>query len=199
MPRDAGLLGEDGDLAERLDDHAEHGVVRDLPDPRQFALAHVGGAAAEHLEVGLGQLKKLLRPRCHHPQQAGLRHLAVAGHRCAEVAHAEFLALRADFGRSVVRDRRAVDYDLGMLLSRQQTALAEQHLLQVRGGRHHGEDDVAGAKLGYLAGDLRAVLRQRLGLRASAVPHRHVALRLEQARGHRVAHAPHADPADLLP
>ena len=47
--------------------------------------------------------------------------------------------------------------------------------------------------------DLRAVLRERLGLGARAVPDRDVAAALGEALGHRVAHAAGADPADLVP
>ena len=51
-------------------------------------------------------------------------------------------------------------------------------------------------ELGELVGDLRAVLRQRLGLGRVRFQTSDVGAALGEAPGHLVAHAPGADPAD---
>src|SRR3712207_7266144 len=54
------------------------------------------------------------------------------------------------------------------------SALAEEHLLQVRGGGDHREHDVEPAQLADPVGDRAAEVGQRLRLGAGAVPHRDV-------------------------
>ena len=85
VARDAGLLGQHGDLAQVLDDDAEHGVVRDLPDAGQLALAHPHHLARHGLQVGLDRVVQRLGAGRHLQQLAGLGHLGVARHRRAQV------------------------------------------------------------------------------------------------------------------
>ena len=58
-----------------------------------------------------------------------------------------------------------------------------------------GQEAVAAGELAQRVDDLRAIFRQRLGLRARAVPDCDVAAGLREAAGHLEAHAAGADPA----
>ena len=59
----AALLGEHGDLGERLGDHAEEDVVADLDETGDLALADVGDAPTEEAQEWLGAVVGLTRPR----------------------------------------------------------------------------------------------------------------------------------------
>ena len=127
MARHAHLVGEQRDFDQVLDHHAEHDVVRDLADAREFAVADIGHAARrEHLDqrhrdfgVGLGA--------GHHGRQlAGLDHLGIAGHRCGQETHAFFGQALADGGGFLNPDRRAVDNHARQLAAGAQAVLAER-------------------------------------------------------------------------
>ena len=60
-PRDAPLLGQHGDLSHALRDHAEHQVVADLHQPCALALADVGDAAGQQLQIRPRLLPRLAR------------------------------------------------------------------------------------------------------------------------------------------
>jgi hypothetical protein len=51
--RDAGLLGENGDLRQRLRDHPQQQVVADLREPGLLVVADVGRALPEEIQVWL--------------------------------------------------------------------------------------------------------------------------------------------------
>src|SRR6185503_6200692 len=74
--------------------------------------------------------------------------------------------------------------------------LAEIDLVQILAGGDDGEQHVHVLEVEKVVDHLAPDLGQRFGLRAGAVPDRDVVARLEQAFGHGVAHAAHADPAD---
>jgi len=76
----ATLLREHRDLRERLCDDPEVDVVADLHDARLLAVAHIGDAAAEHVEIRCRPVESLLR----------------AGHDDAELAGADDLRIAAD-------------------------------------------------------------------------------------------------------
>jgi hypothetical protein len=198
VARYARLLGQHGDLAQVLDDHAEHGVVRDLPDPRELALAHPDDLARHDLQDRLHALVQRAPARGHHQQLARLGHLGVARHRRTQVRHAHRLEPGADFGRAFLGDRRAVDHDLGFGRAAEQPRVCEQHLLEVLGGGHHREHALAAGQLLHGRDHLCAVLDQRLALAAGSVPQVHAMPRLEQALDHGLAHAPQSDPSDAV-
>ena len=98
---------------------------------------------------------------------------------------------------SFQRDRRAFDDEpRAQRLCREEAAGAGDHLAHVVPGRHHDEYDVASRELGKRRRDFRAVLRQRLGFGASAIPYGQIGALFREPRRHRVAHASDADPAD---
>ena len=97
-------------------------------------------------------------------------------------------------GRALERDRGALDDHFRFLRARKKLL---HHLLHVLPGRHHAEHDVARGELRQRADDFGAVLGERFGFGARAVPQRDVAAALRQARGHLVTHPPSADPAEL--
>src|SRR6185312_14076451 len=84
------------------------------------------------------------------------------------------------------------------LAAREHAILAEIDLLQVLAFRDDRKHHIACGEFGKLVGDLAAVRRERFRLGPRAIPDRHVMTGLEQSLGHRRAHAPRADPADLL-
>ena len=61
MPADAALLGEHRHLCQGLGHHTEEEVMAELDGPRQLAVAHIGGARAEQVQVGTDLLEG--RPR----------------------------------------------------------------------------------------------------------------------------------------
>jgi hypothetical protein len=81
VARHAGLLGQYGDLDQRLDDDAEEDVVADLAEAGQFALADIADAATESLEIADHLVIGLFRSRGDDAQLAGLDHLAVSADR----------------------------------------------------------------------------------------------------------------------
>ena len=199
MARHAHLVGEQRDLDQVLDHHAEHDVVRDLADARELAVADVGHALRrEHFDQRHRDLGVGFRARHHRRQLAGLDHLGIAGHRRGDEAHALLGQPLADVGGFLDRNRRAVDQHLRLLGAAQQAVLAENDLLDVLAGGDDGEHHVATGELDRLVDDLGALGGQRLGLGAGAVPDRHIVAGLEQAFRHRRAHAADPDPADLL-
>ena len=198
VARHAHLVGEQRDLDQVLDHHAEHDIVCDLADARELAVAHVGDTLRrEHLDqrhrhfgVGLGT--------GHHGRQfAGLDHLGVAGYRRGQEAYAAFGQPLADGGGFLDRDRRAIDQHLRLLGAAEQAIFAEDDLFDVLAGGDDREHHVATGEIDRLVDDLAAFGGQRLGLGAGAVPDRHIMAGLKQALGHRRAHAADPDPADL--
>src|ERR1700741_634950 len=77
MARHARLLREEGDLAQRLDDHAEMHVVADLGDARELALADVARADTHHVQIGLGFLVRGLRAGHYESQLPRLDELRI--------------------------------------------------------------------------------------------------------------------------
>ena len=76
MARHAHLVGEQRDLDQVFDDDAEHDVVRDLADARQFAFADIGDALRrEHFDQRHGRLGDGFRTGHNRRQLAGLDHL----------------------------------------------------------------------------------------------------------------------------
>ena len=135
----------------------------------------------------------------HRRQFGGLDDLGIAGNRRRDEIAAELLEPIADRCRFLDRDGRAVDDDLRHRAAlRRDAVLAEQDLVEVLAGRHDGKQDVDAFEVRQVVDDLAALGRERLGLGARAVPDRDVVAGLEQALGHRKAHAAHADPADFL-
>src|SRR5262249_10657968 len=76
--------------------------------------------------------------------------------------------------------------------------LAEIDLVEVLSGRHDGEEDIDLLELEQVGRDVGAGFGERLGFRARAVPDRDVIASREQALGHGMAHASHADPTDFF-
>src|SRR5687768_1267746 len=85
VARHAGLLREDGDLAQVLDYHAEHHVVADLGDASELALADVARAGAHHVEVRLRLLVRRLRARDDEGQLPCLDDLCIPADRRRQV------------------------------------------------------------------------------------------------------------------
>src|SRR5215475_8057396 len=87
VARHAHLVGEQRDLDQVLDHHAEHDIVGDLADAGELAVADVGHAARrEHLHHRLDRAERGLRAGCHRRQLAGIDDLGVAAHRAAHEA-----------------------------------------------------------------------------------------------------------------
>ena len=152
---------------------------------------------ADVLEQRRDPVVGLLRPGHDDAQQARPHHLAVAADRGGEEVDATLGADGPHRDGRLGRDGRAVDDDGGHVVGvGQQAALADQHLLEVGGGRDHREDDVAGAQVGDRVGDRAADLGERLGLGAGAVPDGDVHAGAGEPAGHGGAHPAGADPAD---
>ncbi len=200
VARHAHLVGQQRDLDQVLDHHAEHDVVRDLADAREFAVADIGDARRrEHLDHLLDLAERRLGSGADRRQLAGLDHLGVAGDRRADVVGAAILQPLADGDQFLDRDGRAVDEHAGRLaVAAQHAVLAEIDLLDVLALGDDREHHVHAGEVGRLVDDLAARLGERLGLGAGAIPDRDVVAGLQQPLGHRVAHAAHADPADPL-
>ena len=194
MARHSRLLREDRDLAQVLDHDAQHHVVADLGDAREFALTNVARAGAEHVEERPRLLIGLFRAGSDDRQLAGLDHFRVAAHRRREIVDALRAQHLAKLGGAFQRDRRALDHHLRLLAAGEQLL---HHRFHVIPGRHHAEHDVARGQLGQRVDHFRTVLRERFRLGARAVPDGDVAAALRQARGHLEAHAAGADPAKL--
>ncbi len=199
MTRDAGLLGHQGDLAQGLDDDAEHGVVGDLPDRESSPSPTYIAAPAQRRQqrlhgVVLGLAGRTPRPGACRPWRPW---------RCPTPARSSRRRRRRS-GPCGSRPSRVSEIDdmsttrLGRALPAQHAAGAEQDVLQVVGGRDHGEDGGA-VRHGRLVGHhLGADLGQRIGLRRRAVPHRKPVSRLHQPGRHGLAHAAKPDPADVV-
>ena len=100
MARDAGFFGQHGDLAQVLNDHAEHGVVRDLPDPGQLTLTNPHDFARHGLQAGLDLVIQRFGAGGHLQQLTGLGHLGIARHRAAQVTHAHGFKALANLNRA---------------------------------------------------------------------------------------------------
>ncbi len=166
------LVGQQRDLDQVLDHHAEHDVVGDLADARELAGPHVGDAArGDHFHERRGGLACGLAAGDHGGELARLDHLGIAAHRRRHVFAAELLQPVADRGRLLHRDGRAVDEDFRQLAAMTGDAvLAEIDLLQILSGRDNGEQHVHVLELEEIVDHLAADLGQRLGLGAGAVP-----------------------------
>ena len=113
MARHAGLLRQDGDLGEILDDDAEEDVVRDLADARELAFTDVSDAGSRNRrQIRLDLFEGGLRTRNNRRELAGFDALAVAAHRRADEFAAQLLQPRADRLGLFDADRGAVDQDL---------------------------------------------------------------------------------------
>src|SRR5262249_1740269 len=196
----AHLVGQQRDFNQVLDHHAEHDVVGDLADARELAAADVGDAArGDHFHERGDGLARGLAAGDHRGELARLDDLGIAAHRRRHVFAAELLQPVADRGRLLDRDGRAVDEDFRQLAAMAGDAvLAEIDLVQILAGRDDGEQHVHVLELDEIVDHLAADLGQRLGLGAGAVPDGEVITGLEQALGHGITHAAHADPTDLL-
>ena len=75
------LLRQDGDLGERLRDHAEEDVVADLHDARELALADVADPLAQGLQVRERLLIGGPAARDDDAEPSSLDHLAVSTDR----------------------------------------------------------------------------------------------------------------------
>ena len=157
-PRHAALLGEHGDLGQRLGDHAEHEVVADLHQPRRCRprrrtsptcrCGRAGGRPCRRSSSG----PDTTRVRPPEATTLPLPLTGAARKSTPAAAHSSRIALRG-----LDRDGRAVDHRAGQVLRvDQQAALAEQHLLEVGRGGHHREDHVAVAQVGDRVGDARS-------------------------------------------
>jgi hypothetical protein len=200
VTRHAHLVGQERDLDQVLDDHAEHDVVRDLADARELAVADIGDAArGEHLDQRHHRLAGRFGARDDGGELAGLDDLGVAAHRRGDELGAELLELVADRGGFLDRDGRAIDHDRRHLAALAADAvLAVQHLLHVLAGGDDGEQHVDVLSSDEMIDQLAADLLQRLGFGARAVPDGDVVAGLDQPLGHGNPHAAGADPADLL-
>src|SRR3954451_4246348 len=78
----------------------------------------------------------------------------------------------------------------------EEAVLAEIDLFEILASRDHREHDLLAGKLVRVIDDPSALFAQRLGLGTGSVPDRDRMACLEQALGHRIAHASHADPAE---
>ena len=200
VARHAHLVGQQRDLDQVLDDDAEHDIVRDLADAREFAVADIGHAARrEDLDQRHGDLAGGFRARHDGGQLAGLDHLGIAAHRRGDEIGVELLELVADLGGFLDRDGRAIDDDRRHLAALAADAvLAVEHLLHVLAGGDDREQHIDVLEIGQMIDHLAADLFKRLGLGARAVPDRNVMAGLDEPLGHRKTHPAHADPADLL-
>jgi len=197
VPRDPCLLRKDRDLGKRLRDDAEEDVVADLDDARELALADVARRRCDHLQVRKRGVECGARSRAHERQPAGLDDLRVAGDGSRKQIDAAREKRLPQLGRSFERNRRTFDDELRVgRATRQQPARAGDDFRDVLPCGDHHEHDVARREVADVLRDLRADLRERLGLGARAVPHGEVRSALGQPLGHRVTHAAHADPAD---
>ena len=201
MARHAHLVGQQRDLDQVLDHDAEHDVVRDLADAREFAVADVGHAGRrEHLDHRHDGLAGGFRAGNDRRQLAGLDHLGVAATPAPRRSRRRVLEASCGCRRNP-RPRWSSSRRRSSAACRcagDDAVLAEIDLLEVLAGRHDREQHVDAGEVGELVDDLAALGGERLGLGAGAVPDRDVVAGLEQPLGHRIAHAAHADPADLL-
>jgi hypothetical protein len=137
VPRHAGLLRQDGDLGEILDDHAQHDVVRDLADPRELALADIGHApAGNRRKKGLDFAIGRLRPGSDRAELARLDALAVAADRRCDQHGTPRAQPLPERRRFLDPDRRAVDEELRhhTVAAGGHALLAEIDLLEVLAG-----------------------------------------------------------------
>src|SRR5712692_2269978 len=139
VPRYADLLRENGDLAQRLDHHAEEHVVADLGDARKFSFADIARARAHHVEEGPRLFVGLLRPGSDDSELARLDHLRVAAYRRGEVLDALLPQRFAQLGRALQRDRRALDDHLWLARPGKQLL---HDLLDVVPRRDHAENNI---------------------------------------------------------
>ena len=86
MPRHSALLGQNGDLGQRLGEHTQQDVVTDLDHARQLAVADIGDAAAEQSEKGLGNPVLLLGPEATIESRPALTTLALPETGAASIA-----------------------------------------------------------------------------------------------------------------
>jgi hypothetical protein len=70
--------------------------------------------------------------------------------------------------------------------------------MEIIGGRHHGEHDIAVRQVLFAFHDDGAVLGQRRSLGRGAVPDTDTMARLEQSLDHGLAHATQTDPSDAI-
>ena len=174
--------------------------MADLRQPGALALADVGGALSEELEVGSDLLVGVGGPGDDDRQQPGVDDLRVAAHRGGEQGDIALGELAAHLRRCLGRDGGRVDDDpRARARGGEQARRADDDLLEVLGAGDHGEDDVAVGKLNRRVDDARPELGQRLGLGPRAVVDRDVASRLDQAAGQAVAHPASADPTEPPP
>jgi hypothetical protein len=111
LPADPALLRENSDLGQRLRDHAEEEIVAELDDAGELAVADIGGAGAQQVQVRLRRAERVGGPGDGQCQLAGARHPGVAHHRRGQQRGAALRQLAADVPGGLHRDRGAVHHD----------------------------------------------------------------------------------------
>ena len=190
---DAEALGQRDRLRQRLGEAEQPGVEHELEALGRARLAQPHGLRADRVEDRVDALAHVLGPGGEHDQLALLGRLPGPRDRRVDERDAGVRArARQAVGggepdRAHLGEHRAVQRAERLLGHRLDGARVGQH-------RHHhvGARD----RLGHAAGDGDAVLRERLGLLARAVPGAHLVAGGGEVARHRRAHDPGAQDGD---
>ena len=173
MPRHAGLVGQQRDLRETFDHHAQKDIVRDLADPGELALSDIRDALrSKDLDQRPRGPTGVLRPRDDGGQLSGSDRFGVAADGSGHEGGAALRKAAADHSRFLDADRRAVDKHPRQLavFSCRHSIFSKQHLLDVTSGRHDREQHVDIGEIRRSLHDPTALTRKPLGFGARPVP-----------------------------
>ena len=174
--------------------------MADLHEARGLAVADVGDAPSEHLEVRQRALVRLAGSGHGDAEHPGARGLGVAADRSGQERHAP-LAPRCS-RMSLEISIETVDASTTSAGARSGSASrplrAGHHLLEVARPGDHGDHDVAIGEVHRMLDEPGATIDQWLRLRARAVVDSEIAAAFEQPSGEHLAHAADSDPAEGL-
>ena len=129
-------------FADRLDRQGNDDLVRDLRRLTVAVAADERDVLPHQFEQRLDLRKRRFAAADHDRQRCRFCADFAARHGSVQIFAAERVDLfRECLGRER-RDRAHVDHDLSLGQARGDTVLAEQNVLDVRGVRHHREDDL---------------------------------------------------------
>ncbi|CAM5587583.1 hypothetical protein SSTU70S_03743 [Stutzerimonas stutzeri] len=151
LGRVGAVLGsEQQRLGHRLDVQRDDDLVGHLGGLAVAVAADAGDVLAHPLEQRQGALEGIRAAADHDRQGGGLGAHFTAGDRGVEVGGAGGLDLLGELLGGGRRDRTHVDHHLAGADAFGHAVLAEQHVLDMRGVRHHDDDE-----LGFLGDFLR--------------------------------------------
>src|SRR5262249_4726377 len=196
LPADAALLGEHGDLGQRLGDNTEEKVVAELDRPRQLAVPDVSRTRAEQFQIRAYGFEGRTRAGDGESQPPDRRHFRITHYRRGEKrAPLRGQRVPALPGR-LRRDRRAVDHDGGRMTFGSQACRACERVDEILRRADGDEHDVRRAEFGSGTGDLRPGRGKRLSLCPGPVKDSDVTPGGEQPANKRDAHSPGTQPAE---